>query len=148
MKTRISKFNFYLFVFVVSSIFNFMYGQEIGKIYSSSDAENLFGKVTESKSISVGTLENALEKTENYVMFRLFKGSVTILGDNRTLLFSEASYSENNEVFNVFSKSKVMELISLNKEDKCILENRTKTFTLTKGNFTLDLTQPCPPICP
>jgi hypothetical protein len=73
---------------------------------------------------------------------------LTILGDNRILLYSLTSYLEKNEVFHVFSKNKVSELITISKNDMCYLENREKAFTITKGNFILDLSEPCPPRCP
>jgi hypothetical protein len=73
---------------------------------------------------------------------------LTILGDNRILLYSLTSYLEKNEVFHVFSKNKVSELITMSKNNMCYLENREKAFTITYGNLTLDLSQDCPPYCP
>ena len=148
MNIRMLKISCYLFFIIANLVFTSINGQEIGKIYSKTEADSLFGNVIESKSVSAGTLENALKKTNNYVMFKLSKDMLTILGDNRTLIFSDTSYSENNDVFSVLSKSKVLELISLSKDVTCFMENRAKTFTITKGNYTLDLILPCPPVCP
>jgi len=142
------KLNLYITTILFLSFSTAAFSQEIGEIYNSSNADSLFGKVIESRSISVDTLKNALEKTENYIMFRISEDNLTILGDNRILLYSLTSYLEKNEVFHVFSKNKVSELITISKNDMCYLENREKAFTITKGNFILDLSEPCPPRCP
>jgi hypothetical protein len=124
-----------------------LFGQEHGKIFSANEANSLFGEVLESEEITVETLNQLLQNTNSVIMFRLSNNQLTILGDNRSLLFSTASYSESNEVFNLFSKEKVSEFLQRSNGMSVFVEKRKKVLTLTSGVVTLELAVGCPPLC-
>jgi len=137
-----------LFSLIFILLLNTMYGQEVGKIFTSNEADSLFGKVIESKIVSSSILKEWLNSTNDKVMFKLENDNLTVLGDQRDLIFSNSSYTESNAVFHMFSKSKVLELLKKGGDSNSYFENRSKVLTITNGNFTLDLATPCPPYCP
>ena len=143
MFNKISLFFFVFVLFVSISIS----GQEIGKIYSTQEANTKFGAVKESKSVPTADVLDWLNKTGNKIMFRLKNGSLTVLGDHRELVYSSSKYSENNELFHLYSKSKVSELIKNNTSRTTIFENRDDVFSITNGASTLEMSWPCPPKC-
>jgi len=133
-----------LFVSFLSSI---TYSQEIGQIFDSKEADELFGPVLEKMSINADELRAILSSTDNKIMFRLENNSYTILGDNRKLLYCTDNFIDSNQVFHLYSKSKVLELLNKGSEQTVILENRRNVFSITVGNYTLEKGAPCPPNC-
>ncbi|MCB0753595.1 MAG: hypothetical protein KDC52_19140 [Ignavibacteriae bacterium] len=130
------------FLFVGSVV-----GQEIGKIFTNEEADNLFGEVLIEKEIDLTELNNLLNNTNNVIMFKLDAEGFTVLGDDRKLLLSTANYVEKNEIFHMFSKSKVQELVKNGTGKLIKLQKRNEVFTINSGNFTLELSLPCPPGC-
>ena len=51
------------------------------------------------------------------------------------------------QVFHRFSKSIVKELLSLGKEEISYVEKRAEVLSITNGEFTLEMSDPCPPNC-
>lgn len=129
---------------IISSI---SFSQEIGKIISLNEAEEIFGKVLEEQSISVDVLKNVLNNTIKCVMFNINNSDLTILGDNRMLLYSTNTFIENNDVFHLFSKSKCEELLRLGENKICLFQKREKAFTIENGQYILEYSIPCPPKC-
>jgi len=137
-------FLFTLFTFIFSVNFN---AQEIGKILSAEAADSEFGKVKESVSIKTSEVNNWIGQTEDKIMFRMANKELTVLGDSRKLLYSASSYSENNDTFYLYSKTKLIELISKGKNQNTSFEIRGSVFTISNGIYTLEYSVPCPPIC-
>ncbi|MBK7107079.1 MAG: hypothetical protein IPH62_17545 [Ignavibacteriae bacterium] len=121
--------------------------QEIGEIFIWEEAEKMFGNVLEEQSITTEALKNVLKNTINSVMFNVNNSELTILGDNRKALYFTDSYSENNEIFHLFSKSKLEELLNLGNKEICLFQKREKAYTIQNGQFILEYSIPCPPIC-
>jgi hypothetical protein len=143
MYSKIS-FLFTFFTFIFSVSFN---AQEIGKILSAEAADSEFGKVKESVSIKTSEVNNWIGQTEDKIMFRMANKELTVLGDSRKLLYSASSYSENNDTFYLYSKTKLIELISKGKNQNTSFEIRGSVFTISNGIYTLEYSVPCPPIC-
>lgn len=133
-----------LFISFLSSI---NYSQEIGQIFDSKEADELFGPVLEKMSINADELKSILSSTDNKIMFGLENNEYTILGDNRKLLYCSDNFVEQNQVFHLYSKSKVLELLNKGNKQTVILENRQNVFSITVGNYTLEKGAPCPPNC-
>jgi len=121
--------------------------QEVGEIFTKQKADDLFGEVLESYSVSTSTVIKWLNSTDDKIMFLLKNGTLTVLGDDRDLVYSTTQYSETNEVFHLYSKSKVTELLDSDKNSTTYFENRRNVFTITNGYFTLEVSWPCPPKC-
>ena len=133
-----------LFLFLlVSSV----YSQEVGEVFSAQEANNNFGKVLESYSVSTSTVRSWLNSTDDKIMFLLKNGMLTVLGDDRVLIYSNTQYSETSEVFHLYSKSKVAELLYKGGNSTTNFENRENVFTINNGNYTLEISYPCPPHC-
>lgn len=133
---------------IITLIFSIsLSAQEIGKIFTASDANSQFGRVVESKSVSTSTVKGWLNSTDDKIMFLLVKGSLTVLGDDRDLVYSTSKYSEVDEVFHMYSKSMVAELLSKGGNSNTYFENRNDVFSLTNGEYTLEKSFPCPPHC-
>lgn len=134
-------------LFCILFITNKEYSQTVGKIYSKSEANTLFGTVIESVQMSVDQFKTIIEKTTNVVMFKVSNGKLIILGDNRNVLYPGGKTVDPNEIFYLASKSKVLELLGLSSENAISIEKRTNTTTLTLGSYTLEEFWICPPYC-
>ncbi len=145
MKINESKILFlFFYVFLFSSV---SFSQAVGKIYSREEANNLFGNVIDSTSISLCDLISAINQTQNYVMFQIINGELIILGDGRKVLYPVGKIVDPKEVFALFSKSKVIELLCLSSGNTVAVEKRQNHLTVTFGLNTLEFGEPCPPIC-
>jgi hypothetical protein len=136
---------FFFIILTLATSSNF--AQTIGQIFGKSEANTLFGSVLESVTMSQSQLSSILSQTQNYVMFKVSNGTVTILGDNRAVLYSSGTTVSSTEVFNIASKSKVIELLNLGTGSQIFIERRSQTLTITKDMNTLEEMQPCPPYC-
>ena len=122
-------------------------GQEIGKIFILSDAESQFGTVECEFILEKDVLKSMLKNTLNYVMFNNYENDLTILGDDRIVLFSSNTYVEKDDVFHLYSKTNVEKLMSLGNSKFCNFQKREKAFTIQNGQFVLEFSIPCPPMC-
>lgn len=136
---------FFFIILALTTSSNF--AQTIGQIFGKSEANTLFGSVLESVTMSQSQLSSILSQTQNYVMFKVSNGTVTILGDGRAVLYPTGTSVGPTEVFNVVSKSKVIELLNLGTGSQLFIERRSQTLTITKDMNTLEEMQPCPPYC-
>jgi len=133
---------FYIFLFSTVS-----FSQTVGKIYSKEEANTLFGNVIDSTSVSLCDLISTINQTQNYVMFQIISGELIILGDGRKVLYPVGKTVDPKEVFTLFSKSKVVELLCLGSGNTVTVEKRKDHLTITFGLNTLEFGEPCPPFC-
>ena len=145
MKINISKT--VLVFFYVLLFTSISFPQTIGKIFSKMEADSLFGNVIDSISINQSELNSLLNKTENYIMFQINKGKLIILGDGRNVLYPVGKNVNSDEVFALFSKSKVVELLNSGKGTILIFEKRRSHLTITFDLVTLEFSEWCPPNC-
>ncbi|NJD22585.1 MAG: hypothetical protein FIA82_07950 [Melioribacter sp.] len=134
---------FYIFLFSTVS-----FSQTVGKIYSKEEANTLFGNVIDSASVSLCDLISAINQNQNYVMFQIINGELIILGDGRKVLYPVGKNVDPNEVFALYSKSKVVELLCLSSGNTVAVEKRQSHLTVTFGLNTLEESWLCPPFCP
>jgi len=127
--------------------FNLLLAEDIGKIFTKAEADQLFGPVLESKTMSTAQLQELSIKTNRNIMFLLKNNQITILGDSRKLIYSSDKFTDENQVFHLYSLSKVVELIYKAGKDTVQFENRKDVFTITSGEYTLEVAAPCPPYC-
>jgi len=134
---------FIISLFVCTSI----YAQEIGKLFSADEANEKFGKVIESVKVETSSVKDWINSTNDKIMFNLKGESFTVLGDSRELVYSTSRYSETNNKFHMYSKSKLIELVNKGGESTTYLENRNSVFSMRNGNVVLESAMPCPPYC-
>lgn len=120
-------------------------GQVVGKIFDAEYANENFGSVISSVLISNIELREMLEKAGTYIMLNIDTGNIRALDQNRTSVLGTAE--SENEVFYKISTSRIELLFEKGGEKNTTIEMRPEILTLTNGEFTLDLTWPCPPYC-
>lgn len=138
---------------------------EVGKFFTSQEANVLFGKVISSFSIKANDLRKALDKANDYVLFAIKNNRVVIRDENRNRLSDENEQLDKNETMYIFSKSLVQKLLNSASNTKTdvniFVEIRPEVLTLTAtnafrgnsvqgsaGDTTLEMAIVCPPICP
>jgi len=132
---------FILFLVAVTS----SSGQVIGKIFNAEYADQNFGDVISYVEIDNVELENMLKNAGEYIMFNIDTKSVRALDGNRTSVHGNAD--SENEVFYKMSTSQVELLLEKGGQKNTTIEMRPETLTLTNGEYTLEMSDPCPPVC-
>jgi hypothetical protein len=120
---------------------------QIGVIYTVAEADQQFGDVVSSVQISSSQLKDFIGQTDKYLMFKIINGVLYILGDGRSVLVPSEGYVDPDEIFTVYSKSKVDELIDTGGEETNLVEIRNNVLTVTNGQYTLESGSWCPPLC-
>lgn len=119
----------------------------IGTIYPAAEAESRFGSVHYSIEIGTEELKSFLNRTNNLLMFNIKDEKLYILGDGRESVYPAGFAPEQSEVYTVYSKSKIEELINEGKADRTIIEQRKDVLSVTNGIYTLENSSWCPPFC-
>lgn len=128
-------------------VFNSIFAQDIGELFTADEANDKFGKVIERVAVETSTLKGWINSTNDKIMFNLKGKSFTVLGDSRELVYSTSRYSESNEKFHMYSKSKLIELVNKGGKSTTYLENRNSVFSMRNGDIVLESSTPCPPFC-
>ena len=139
---------FSLFVsFIVLANLSNSFAQTYGEIFTVSEANQNYGSVLKSISISRTTLENLLNETNNYIMFRIVNNRVFVLDDTRRVLRPKNMLVNSRDVFTMYSKSVVQDLLSQGSGSDVYIEQRSSVLTVTYGNYTMEVGSICPPFC-
>lgn len=135
-----------LFAFFILTLFSIqLYSQ--GKIISKQAADELFGEVLISKEIPTSTLLSLTENSVEIIMFKIIENDVYILGKHRKVLLPAGNTVNETDIFSVYSTDIVRELLHKGNMPTTIIEQRNDVLTLTNGNYTLEFSIKCPPIC-
>jgi hypothetical protein len=121
-----------------------------GKVFSATDADNTFGKVTSEIKISVTDFKTHLSKTEKSFLVNIINNDLYVLGDGRKALTSNASTLDAKVVVHKFGKTVVEAFLEKVKEagnSVIYIQLRGETLTITDGVTMLEYSQLCPPIC-
>lgn len=139
----------YVFLLIIS-IFNSCSNQtqEIGRIYSRTEANRKFGKIIRTYTFDNTRLDSLLTKTGKYIGFSAGYKNFFISGQNRTSVYPMVKEISKSEPLRIYSTDMVKRLITLGKESSTMIEYRDSVITLTNGNYTLEESILCPPICP
>ena len=126
--------------------------KEIGKVFTSEEADKLFGPVLFSEDISLSNLSQLLSKTKKTIMFGIINQQLIILDNKRNLLYPEKAEYKDTDVFTGYSVSILRELLSnsrMNKgnEEGVSVEQRREVLSVTYGTNTLETGAKCPPMC-
>lgn len=122
--------------------------QTYGEIFTNTEANKKFGRVLKSISLPTSSLQGLLNRTNNFVMFKLIDGEVFVLDKKRNILYPKGRTINSQEVFTVFSISVINELLSLGNKDMVQVEQRSSVLSVTCGEYTLEVGVFCPPFCP
>ena len=118
-----------------------------GKIYSKTEANQMYGDVLESEPISTSLLNQLMTQTSSVLMFKLINGTVYVLGDNRVVLHPPNQQVGDGVVFTLFSISVIKDLFTDGGDSDTTVEQRERVLTLTNGDYTMESGSWCPPDC-
>ena len=119
-----------------------------GEILTKENADQLFGPVLVSKEIPTETLKMYTNQSANVIMFKVMNNDLYILDNNRNALLPLGSTINSTEVFSMYSVAVVQQLLSDGNNPFTYVEKRKDVLTITNGEFTLEYSLSCPPICP
>lgn len=142
------RFFLVLFILVPVILFtNTCYSQVYGKIISRVEADEQFDSVLVSIAIQADSLQELLTRVEKNIMFKIVNDSVFVLDESRNVIFPEGKSISDKDVFTLYSKSVLNDLLVQGKSEIIFIEQRKDVLTITNGNFTLEYGYPCPPYC-
>ena len=145
------QFNLFVFVIVALITINSGYAQTatvVGKIISKTDADQLFGPVLQSVSISSAELQNLAQKTPDHILFNFINGQLVILNGTRaTALYGSTASVSPSTTFHLYSTSQLLQLIKLGQSATTNVELRKNVLSITNGSETLEYATICPPNC-
>ena len=123
------------------------FSQTYGKIFTKEEADNLFGKVLQSRPMPTQLVHELLNQTNNYIMFRIENNRVIVLDNKRNVLFPEGVLINSQDVFTVYEVSVLAELLNLGNSSEVQVEKRSEVLSITSGGYTMEVGAFCPPIC-
>jgi len=122
-------------------------GKVVGEVMSLEEGLSRFGTVTQEVGFETSKLSSLLAQVKEYVMFNIVNGKVVVLDDARNVLYPSGVTVRDEDVFHLYSKSKVQELINLGGSQETSFQFRGDVFTVVNGNTLLECSDHCPPIC-
>ena len=120
----------------------------VGKIFDKKEANILFGDVKSSFELKPNVLKLALLNAKDYVLIAVRNGRISLANEKKQVLAGDLQPIGTTETVYIFGKDKVAEFVSLIGSSPIQVEQRSSTLTLTAGDLTLEMSMPCPPICP
>lgn len=120
---------------------------QVGEIFSRSEGEERFGKITERAEMSTASLENILKTADDYLMFGINEGKIVVADRNRSAVYPGNFMLSSDKVMTIYSTSRIAELIARGGAALLSAEQRERAFTLRCGEYILEVGLPCPPYC-
>lgn len=144
-----------LFILLIQAVlFSLTNAQIAGKLFTKSEADQLFGNVIESVELDLNTAKNLMNLTSKDLLFKIQNNQLIVLDGNRNVIYPEnfrMSVNE-NDVYKRCSISVYSELLNqklgLRSNETVKFEQRSEVFSITYGETTLEQLVTCPPICP
>jgi hypothetical protein len=137
----------FLFFFLMVTADSFAQNNLKGKIIPLTQADSLFGPVQQTIRVSAADVRTWLAQTDSVIMFAIRDSQLVVLGDARKLITPVSVEVKADDVFHLFSKSKLEELLSTGTDEIILYEQRTDVLTITDGTNVLEFSYPCPPVC-
>jgi hypothetical protein len=122
-------------------------GTPTGKLITVVEADSLFGGVQIAVNFTADSVQNWLAQTDSVIMFSIRDGQLFVLGDHRKVIAPPAAVVNPDEVFHLYSKSKVEELLHSGAEPLIDFEQRKSVMTIKDGSSVLEFGDNCPPNC-
>lgn len=118
-----------------------------GKLITVIEADSLFGGVQISVNFTSDSVQNWLALTDSVIMFSIRDSQLVVLGDKRKVISPDGAEVKPDDVFHVYSKSKVEELMHVGAEPVINFEQRKSVMTIKDGSSVLEFGDNCPPFC-
>lgn len=139
-----------LFLFFIFFAPEVLSAQEVyGRIYSKTDADQIYGPVLKKFDIDLATVQALLDQAGDYIMFNYDTDDLLVLDGKRNLIFNRGQLKKilPSDIFKKFSVSVVKDLLSRGSEDKVHVEKRKDVISVTFAESTMEFAQDCPPNC-
>lgn len=119
-----------------------------GKIFTKTEADQMFGPVLKKFDIDANTVRALLDQAGDYIMFN-YDSDLYITNGKKKVIFNYGQMKNSfpTEIFRKFGVSVIRDLLSRGNEDKVHVEKRTDVITLTYAESTADMSDICPPNC-
>jgi hypothetical protein len=121
--------------------------QTYGQIFTKQEADDLYGPVLFSVSVSKLSVHSFLTQTNDYIMFNIRDNKLIVLDRHRKPIFPKKVLTNSSEVFHMYSVSVLNELLSLDNDNTVYVEQRTKVLSVSSGGYTMEVGVWCPPMC-
>lgn len=123
------------------------FGQVAGKLFPEYVANQKYGAVIDSVEFPIKNLKNWLNQSHDYIMFKIVNNSLIVLDQDRKVIYPTGAKVDTADVFSMYSKSVVEDLISVGDTKAVVFQQREKVLTVTVGNVTMEVSALCPPFC-
>lgn len=133
-----------IIIFITSSV-NF--AQTYGEIFDKNEADQLFGPVLHYHTITYDQLKEFVSETNTVIMLKVYENDFTVLGDDREVIYPIGKSVPEQEIFSMYSVSKVKEFLEVVDKNIINIEQRKDVLSITGGSFTLEKSTGCPPYC-
>lgn len=122
--------------------------ETIGKIISKAEADKNFGPVVQSIALDTAEVEKLIQASGDYLLFHILESKLVVLDKNRNAMMGDAKAFDAVTPFHVFSTSKVIELLKSGNAPTTTVELRKGVLSVTNGEYTMEYSTLCPPVCP
>ncbi|MGE5353542.1 MAG: hypothetical protein ACM3P0_15765 [Acidobacteriota bacterium] len=121
----------------------------IGKIFTKTEADQMFGPVLKKFDIDVNAVKALLDQAGDYIMFNYDTDDLYVVNGKKKVIFNYGQMKNSfpTEIFRKFSVSVVRDLLNRGNEDKVHIEKRTDVITVSYAESTMDFARACPPNC-
>lgn len=119
----------------------------IGKIYTKEEANKTYGPVLKSIKIKTSTLDSLARNAPDKILFNIINDKIVVLNAKRMEIYGAEAGISDSTVFHLYSTSQLQSLLKSGGSDSTQVELRDSVFSITNGNYTLELSADCPPNC-
>jgi hypothetical protein len=148
MKRGFISFILFVCLILTNSLFAQKDLGEVGKIYKKAEANKLFGEVRSVVKIKVSDLKNTVNKVDKYIMFRIDRDVAIVTDSKRNVKMGPENLRlAPTDVMHLYSKSVLNNLLAKSSDEYVSLEMREKVFSVTYGEYTMEMAVLCPPVC-
>lgn len=141
----ITVFFLFIFIFSTTSFAQGKYG-EVGKLFTETEAQELFGPVLEEVEITPEYLRAHINRNGDYTLFNIIDGELVISNESRTIV-TVSDKIDDRTVMYVFSNTMIEEMLSKGKGESVKIRKHSKVISMAFGPIILELSYPCPPMC-
>ncbi|HVO74768.1 MAG TPA: hypothetical protein VMT35_12145 [Ignavibacteriaceae bacterium] len=135
------KFFLTVLIFIIYFYDSFIWAQ--GKIITSTEANQLFGSVLVSISMSTHEFEQIINQSKNALRVKISSNNLFITNSEKSILYKSGGNLSPDENFHTFSILVIKELIAKGQSNIVFFEQRNDVLTITIGEFTLEFSTCC-----
>lgn len=150
---KINFFSLLSILFFLVFLTNFSSAQTVvaGKIFTSVEADKLFGPVNQFVKMPLSNFITLLNRCTEKMMFRFEGTDLYITDEKRSQLFGTSGLARAfslADTMKYYSVSVIKELLAKGQNTSVTIEKRESVMSVTAGDYTMEKAAICPPDCP